>query len=570
MKTAKTFEDDKIDAAQLFAQTMIVLDDEAIQSDVEIPIDNLTKLSRPQRGSKPDIPAVKPKGSISSDSQAGNLLDARTLIEESLNLGIVCSVLRAKKEAGLKNKVINASKNVDIVSLDWEIENDGGLLATEIIVGIVKSDLKRNGRIRLISIYTSTRNRTKILEDVKKALNTHSSDNYRVDGDCVAYDLKHGIGSGLRIICLYKNRGVRKITTAQKPYEVSEKELPARLLEEFSILSQGLLGNVAMATIASVRDVTHHVLKTFESQMDGPYFHHRATIENPLEAEEYAIDLVLSEVKKSVIRKNIKMLANSEAIKRCIERKLPKTGNKLTYRTSGKTPKDVEVEFTNDQVHKVISKGVDVFVSENLNAGITNFKKESKNKVGSAISTIFETNIEDAKHQLLKFASLTQLGHRPTGHRVVLEDVGATLTNGSILLSPDRKRYLICLQAVCDTVRKQGASPFIFAKLRVIDELNRRPVFIVSSVKEAGFTMLEVDEKAYTNLDYVNFAPSSESEMVHARKSRGRAGLYFQDADGQFYRWLGNVKSKRSIRAVHSVAQEMSRIGFDEFEPFRV
>ena len=34
--------------------------------------------------------------------------------------------------------------------------------------------------------------------------------------------------------------------------------------------------------------------------MDGPFFHHRALIESPEDAEEYAVDIILSELKSAV------------------------------------------------------------------------------------------------------------------------------------------------------------------------------------------------------------------------------------------------------------------------------
>ena len=82
--------------------------------------------------------------------------------------------------------------------------------------------------------------------------------------------------------------------------QVGEAELPRRLQTEFAKLSEGLLSNVAIATITSIRRSTHHVLSKFSSQMDGPFFHHRALIESPDEAEEYAIDIVLSELKGAI------------------------------------------------------------------------------------------------------------------------------------------------------------------------------------------------------------------------------------------------------------------------------
>jgi len=204
------FEKDRVNASSHFAQSMIVIDDEAFQDDIKTIVKKTTPLVTPGRGIKPIQnlePHLDEQEPIRSKS---NLLDARTLIETSLGLGIICSVLRAKKGPRLKKQVVNASKNADIVCLDWEIENDSGELAKSIIEGTVRSDIRRNGRVRLISIYTSTRNRMKILEGVRDGLNQKCKGKYVIDGDHIKNSVS-GKPSGLRIIVLFKIHGNREL-----------------------------------------------------------------------------------------------------------------------------------------------------------------------------------------------------------------------------------------------------------------------------------------------------------------------------------------------------------------------
>ncbi|WP_211254188.1 hypothetical protein, partial [Pseudosulfitobacter pseudonitzschiae] len=44
---------------------------------------------------------------------------------------------------------------------------------------------------------------------------------------------------------------------------------------------------------------------------------------------------------------------------------------------------------------------------------------------------------------------------------------------------------------------------------------------------------------------------------------------HVSDANNTDYRWLANLKYKRALRIAQNMSQEISRIGFDEFEPFR-
>src|SRR6202035_4411620 len=82
-------------------------------------------------------------------------------------------------------------------------------------------------------------------------------------------------------------------------------DLPDRLQKEFSLLAGGLLSNVALATIASIRDATHHVLAKMAEPMDAPYFHHRAILPMGSDAEEYSVDVVLSDLKSAVDKRGV-------------------------------------------------------------------------------------------------------------------------------------------------------------------------------------------------------------------------------------------------------------------------
>jgi hypothetical protein len=105
-------------------------------------------------------------------------------------------------------------------------------------------------------------------------------------------------------VCLFKSHGTQ-LTDHRKPNQVSEEKLPLRLQDEFASLAEGLLSNVALATIAAIRGSTHHVLGKITGTMDGPYFHHRALLPIASDAEEYAVDVVLSELKSVVDKQGV-------------------------------------------------------------------------------------------------------------------------------------------------------------------------------------------------------------------------------------------------------------------------
>ena len=188
-------------------------------------------------------------------------------------MGLICSVVNPTGDEGsVAKSVAKASLRADIVSLDWHMNHgDDGVLASEIIQEILHGDEAIGGRLRLIAIYTGNKDQGAILEKIAERLNAAEeiAGTVTKTGDVLTNS------SGLRLIWREKSMGNEKLADA-----VSETQLPKELLKAFSELSNGLLSNVALATISSMRDTTHHVLSKFSSELDGPFFHHRALLKN--------------------------------------------------------------------------------------------------------------------------------------------------------------------------------------------------------------------------------------------------------------------------------------------------
>ena len=314
---ASDFEALKLEAARKFAQTMIVIDDEASQQDSETLTHPSKKtLLTPTRKTSFDARTIEP---LAEQGQSGNdpvqfPLNAKLLIENAMASGLICSVLRPKKEDDFQDQVVNAAQVADIVCLDWEIHSDGGDTASEIIKAIIQKDAGQNGRLRLIAIYTGEKKSDDIMDKIFAAIPRKLIKDHKFKKTPLEIESRNGV----RIVCLFKKNGIN-LTEPQKANQVSEDQLPKRLQIEFAKLSEGLLSNVALATIASIRTSTHHVLSKFRGQLDGPFFHHCALIESPDDAEKYAVDIVLSELKDAVDKHQVAVnYAGSEAIEKRI------------------------------------------------------------------------------------------------------------------------------------------------------------------------------------------------------------------------------------------------------------
>ena len=549
----------RVDAAREFAQTMIVIDDEARQSLGPSSIRTVGKLRQPTRQSSSAGSSVRVSAqSKELPASVQHSLDAKALVEKSMELGLICSVLRPREGEEFQDKVVNAASIADIVCLDWEIYQDEGDAASRIIHDIIDEDNEKNGRLRLIAIYTGDSTNNKILEKVLNAI----PQEIRRNQGFRKRQLHIESATGVRIVCLFKAHGIQ-LKDSRSKNQISEEFLPERLLEEFSRLSDGLLSGVALATAGSMRRSTHHVLSQFPREMDGPYFHHRAMLENPEDAEGYAVDVVLSQLESFVNRERLaKKYAGCHAIEARIEES-SKNLEKLTlhYRSGEKSPRSCELE-KNASI-RMVQDGIEsAWDPKNLPNGL------GKKVVKRYFSTLFFRSLEDSRAHMHRFAAITGLRAHPDHYLFKLRKRVPKLGLGTIIRSKEQE-YLLCLQAACDSVRVDDETSFLFVPL---DEADDQPEHVVP-VSEKGesqqFIGLQTSSNAYRTARSIYFCGSGDTRTVNAERSENCSEFYFKDLKGELYRWVADLKHRRALRTVQNLAQDMGRLGFDEFEPYR-
>lgn len=553
------FSDDQFEAASSFAHTMIVVDDEPVADldDIKPSIEVKTPGRRDRVAAKDE--EKKP------EAKRTHPLNAKGLIKSALELGLVCSVVNPTgDEKNVAKSVARASIRADIVSLDWHMnQGDDGALASEIIKEILQGDEAIGGRLRLIAIYTGNKDHVKILGQITDRLNAAED----LHDTVVNHDGVLKNSSGLRLIWREKAMGNDKLATA-----VSETQLPKVLLEEFAKLSDGLLSNVALATISSMRDTTHHVLSKFSPELDGPFFHHRSLLKNSSDSMDYAVSVVISALKSEVDKSMVtSRFTTGEAIRRRLSA-MPQSPDKFTLRYANKKHEPKEFTLNLDDVLHLMEDGFAGWpdaAKKSAEARQENKQTSplpSKDAFSKNFSSLFCETTELANISMHQFSFLTNAQsselsriHRKTAPKLDL---------GSIIYS-ESDGYYLCLQATCDTVR--GAGLFFFVPLEVVD--NATPDIVVphgETDKKPNYVGLSVPEKCYTKSRSMDFGVINEAiGHIPICYDVQRKIYHVPDATGSDYRWLANLKYKRALRIAQNMSQEISRIGFDEFEPFR-
>ncbi|MGY4177642.1 hypothetical protein ACVIHH_002933 [Bradyrhizobium sp. USDA 4518] len=547
----KTFNDYRLAATREFAHTMIVVDDEAWKSNARTILPR-SGLRAPRR-----VRAASAQNAQQEMFQIRHALNTEVLVTSAMNLGLVCSIIRPPRTKSIKAQVGEAARRADIVCLDWEIHNDGGDAATNMIVEIVRSDEKRNGRLRLIAIYTGDTSNNKILEKVFEAIPQSYRERHKLERDAIRIKSNNG----LRIVCLFKAHGVQ-LADARKERQVREEDLPERLLQEFALLAGGLLSSVALATIASIRNSTHHVLAKMTSAMDGPYFHHRAVVPAAPDAEEYGVDVVLSDLKSAVDKTDVaQRFAGAKAIAARIEEI---AGESSTLRLiHGKADAPQQFDLDVKDAIKIVVDGNNAAhgtISAANKPGIKVFRKE--------ISSLFAREPGKARAAMLEFALLTGVRAHPGSHLYKEGKKAPQLGLGSVVVTED-KHYFLCLQASCDSVRLTKASAFLFIPLVNSGDTPEVVIPVLGQGGTVNCIGLSTPATAYAESRSIRFEPDAASRTVVARKLSGRRGLFFTSVDGTRYKWVADLKQRRALRAAQKLGQSLGRLGFDEFEPFR-
>lgn len=555
---APVFSSERVKAAKEFAQTMVVVDDEASQLLSGAGDQRAGRLRRPNRRDRTAIGDLVVDGEAQGEvGRNDHPLDAKVLIDNAMELGMICSVLRPAEGENISRRVQRAVAVADIVCLDWDIYGDGGDAVSMLVRDIIREDIKRSGRLRLIAIYTADTLNTSILEKVFESIprRVRELHQFRVN------DLDIVSENGTKVVCLYKTHALR-IQGPRSANQVSENDLPKRLQEEFASLSDGLLSNIALATMGAIRASTHHVLAKFSGNMDGPYFHHRAALPRPVDAEEYAVNIVLSEFANAV---NKKRIGESYAGETSISSRIREIANgntslKLQYGDNANGESfDLEIDVST----KMITKGLKPILKDEKPKGAPGNKSFHKD-----FSTLFANDQKAGRAAMHQFAALTGVRRHPETHLYRSGDLVATLGLGTIVACGD-STYLMCLQASCDAIRIKGRHSFLFVPLEPSDD---NPEHVVPDRRRGVgivYVGLNTSGDSYRALKSLDFVGSKETGTVNARKIKYRSGYFFEDANGETYRWVADLKRRRALRTAQRVGGDMGRLGFDEFEPYR-
>ena len=514
--TTDTFAEHCRELARRFLQTAIVVDDEAFMLATEdVSIRELVVPTRRQPKSSED--------EARTGSPDGRRLDSEALIDSFADLGVICGVIGPSKKAML------TIRQADIVVLDWRLKAEEPKYALELFVDIVTGAADRNA-LRLVAFYTGEEDLPKMQGEIFAALTSEGLDPQHEGLGTLTYG--HG-----RIV-LYAKPSVN-LPGNLRSRQLTEEELPSRLVDDFSRMTAGLLPSIALVSLTAVRECAHMVLDRFCPRLDPAFLAHRACLPNPDDAERQMVNHVAEEL-RSLMDYAVadQSPAGESAVAGWIRERAGDPPREFQFGGKSLTS-DQTVALARDGLerHQILRKGE----FEGLSAGFAG---------GNA----------DALDEELAWIITS---------RTVFNAPPPTLWLGTVVASSrqgdqdDPPQHLICLRPRCDSVRLKDSTSFPFLPLGAPRQGQEQLIVRLNDSYERRGIALDA-----SGWQIVVFKPDKERESVVARSDHSGA-FVFVDAEENEYTWLGELRAEFAQQIAQRFAETLSRVAVDNSEWLR-
>jgi hypothetical protein len=548
--------------AEGFLQSSIIVDDQILFGDLSsktiyaVPIENIAEPGRKGQAILSSAPKTEPENSEPVTLEIGShVLDAQKVINSFANKQIVCSIIKPTTNADWMVSAEKLASTVDIIILDWDINNDNGEDTKKLLGNVLQAANQEPGQLRLLVIYTGDNGIVNISKEIKLEIQKRLSiTSEQITEEEEGFALVFG---SMRVV-VFSKPGTKNLADAHKNRIVEFEELADRATSEFAIMTAGLVSNTVLHSLTQIRLNTHKLLNTFSRTLNAPYLTHRALLPNPEDAENLLSSLIANEIQGIIEESNVGFQGGIDAIREWL--------------TSQKTPVVIDFNLldqrilfdTSEKIGSLLEKGIYRTLKDK--GGFTNVVtapqqekviKELEKKAHSLPWTkSFGQNDKTDDFSDDKFAHITVV-------RSYYAKSIPKMTLGTIVKKSDNNSYWLCLQPRCDCVRIDVSRPFPFLSLKRNDQN-----FSLVISDDNGFMRFLPSYKPYA-ISLFTFAtrPEHHGEIVADAQN---SSYNFMDTGNIQYKWLGELKPEHAQRIANEFAANLSRVGLDESEWLRL
>ena len=537
--------------AKRFLQTVVIVDDEAYIESVRPP----GRLEEPNRRTvgKSSPVAAKSRTNASSETEkaekAGpddrtHSLDAGSLVESFSKQGLICAVVAPRFDTDLCDIVDPSVKRADMVILDWRLNGDYGEATLSILKNILKVDAGE--RLRLIAIYTGEQEISKIGRTLIEKL-AESEWMFEGDGHHVVLSYQH-----CRIVIYSKSDLPGESDLSDR--SLSESDLPEALIGDFASMTEGLLPNIALMSLAAIRENAHKILDRFDAKLDPALLTHRACLPVPDDSQEHMVSQLASELHAIM----------DDAVATVKQKEMPAGMGAIKEWLDFSLGADKEVDF--GEGRKASRDQTITLLEEGLEASDVAKDIGLSKKTGFRFLTRGFSSNEDADHKL---------DHQLAwmfNFRTVFDAPPPILQLGTVLRKSNDADVpcFLCMRPKCDSVRLREKTTFLLLPLPLVDPKSNlaQPNSVQLVLRTSGDTYRRVcicmDASQWS---LVNFVPDESKGSVIAGGSDSR--FYFTDEDNVRFDWLGELKAEFAQRVAQHFVEGLSRVPINNSEWLR-
>ena len=474
---------------------------------------------------------------------------------------IICSLYQPKKSASFSetSEIYKLCSVADVVVVDWDLHGDFGKRATDLVGVLVEQSIQNiPHQLRLILIYTMDTNLGSVASDIFDALGDRLGED-----SIIVQDGSEGLiltTDNARVVILGKRPNIS--LPQYSDFFVLEKNLAERTIREFSALASGLLQGIVLRGLAKIHENNRRVLTRFNKDLDIAFLAHRALL-LPEEAFGQIIPLLTDEL-HAVLDDT---LGNSPLGKKLAVKAIVEDWCDKNWKTnSNATLKIGDGINGQDFVKDAFCNGADLennYVAQNGKIpSLVNNKQNgqprwNENKCDQLAEYLLGDGQVDRCHE--KLGSLMS-------QRIRYDNAPKSLHLGVIVRElTDKKRYLLCLQPVCDSVRLESKSrTFVFTTMNQAEDGKR----LTDCVVDIHGYVVGLDYKPTVLSIFVANFPA-RGDVVSASKNDA-AQFIFKDDNENGYEWIAELKTAHAQRAAEQFGHELSRVGLTESEWLRI
>lgn len=451
--------------------------------------------------------------------------------------GMVCGVVSPQEEESGHEDLAKAVARADIVILDWRLNPTTGANALPLLKRILTDDQPH--RLRLIAFYTGERHHESIRDKIVECLNgLDGPDRVVISGD----------GSGTidfracRIVVYGKpDSGVVEPGTV-----IKEEALAERLIADFADRAKGLLPSVVLTALGAVRENVHRLLECFGRDLDPAFLVHRACLPQPPESEQHIVEQIASEL-HGIMDDAVgdRSPAGIEAIGHWLKERFGDRGIVLAPPKEGAQGKGM----SHDEVLAMLERGIEAEPGP----------LKEKGKEFDLLSHGFSGGADNSREIDRGLAAAMTLRQAPP-------DSWRQLSMGTVVVrtGSDEPATLLCVTPRCDSVRLTDKTAFLF--LPLTDAKATPQIVVPVGANQHRRMTISLNPSQWRSLDFV---PESDRQCVLARRNGTDQPFIFEDAYGEEYRWVGELKPEYAHSIAQAIAVRMSRIPLNESEWIR-